>query len=284
MGVDNSKHAEATFAENNHAEFENRDLFHDLVRHKCDIITGGPPCKPWASVNVSTEKRSVNHRDHVLVGKFFKHVEMNNPDMFLFENVPPLQNDPILYKHKKRMEKIGYSVKGSIIRYSDFGASTSRRRLIIFGTRIGNAEIFFNKLEAKKKKSLTVKDVIWDLRNKGKGEVNDHVWPNLTTINKYKKYYRTHQYGWYILEWHMPAPSFGNIMKTYILHPQGFVGGLTRVISVREAMSIMGFDRNFRFPQDTGIGQRYQMTVDSVSPVFSYVSAVVIREIMNGLR
>jgi hypothetical protein len=47
-------------------------------------------------------------------------------------------------------------------------------------------------------------------------------------------------------------------------------------------MSIMGFDRNFKFPQDTGIGQRYQMTVDSVSPVFSYVSAMVIKEIIGG--
>ena len=87
-GIDNSKHVEATFVENNHAVFEKKDLFHEVIRHKTDIITGGPRCKPWASVNVSSDKCAVNHRDYNLFGKFFAHVEENRPDMFLFENVP----------------------------------------------------------------------------------------------------------------------------------------------------------------------------------------------------
>lgn len=281
-GVDNSEYVEATFAENNHAEFQNANLMSQIIREKCDIITGGPPCKPWASVNVSKETRRLNHQDHRLVARFFTHIEVNKPEMFLFENVPPLQYDVILAKHKTRMRKLGYSVKESIVRYSDYGAATARRRLIVFGIKDGNAETFFKMLENHKREASTVKRVIWDLRNKEREEVADHIWPNLTTINKYKKYYRTHKYGWYILEWKKPAPSFGNVMKTYILHPRGFDGKLTRVISVREAMSIMGFGRGFRFPDHIGIGQKYQMTVDSVSPVFSHVAALVIRDMMKG--
>jgi site-specific DNA-cytosine methylase len=72
------------------------------------------------------------------------------------------------------------------------------------------------------------------------------------------------------------------VTKTYIVHPQGFKGKSTRVISVREAMSIMGFDLDFKFPENTAIRERYQMTVDSVSPVFSYVAALVMKDMLKG--
>jgi DNA (cytosine-5)-methyltransferase 1 len=110
----------------------------------------------------------------------------------------------------------------------------------------------------------------------------DHVWPELRTINKYRKYYKTGKYGWYILDWKEPAPSFGNVMKTYILHPDAFNGRRTRVISVKEALLIMGYDSRFRFPQDYGLGARYQMVVDSVSPTFSYPAAKVTEEIISS--
>ena len=125
-----------------------------------------------------------------------------------------------------------------------------------------------------------VRDVIWDLREKKKNAVVDHVWPELNTIDKYRKYYEKGKYGWYILKWNEPAPSFGNVMKTYILHPFGFNGKKTRVISIKEALLIMGFSESFRFPQGLGLGSRYQMIVDSVSPVFSFAAANVIRNIM----
>jgi DNA (cytosine-5)-methyltransferase 1 len=281
-GLDNSQYVEATFGINNHAAFEKTDLLREIVKQKCDVITGGPPCKPWASINVNMANRRLNHRDHRLVARFFRHVEENKPEMFLFENVPPLQYDVILARHKSKMEKLGYSVEARIVKYSDYGASTARRRLIVFGTKGGSAGTFFKMLEGKTQDASTVKDVIWDLRNFEMNEVADHVWPNLRTIRKYRKYYRTHKYGWYILEWDKPAPSFGNVMKTYILPPGGLDAKPLRVISVREAMSIMGFDRDFRFPDDIGIGQKYQMTVDSVSPVFSQAAAEVIRDMMNG--
>jgi len=138
-GLDNSDCVEATFEENNHAAFEKTDLLRKIVKQECDVITGGPPCKPWSSVNVSLANRRLNHRDHRLVARFFKHVDENRPEMFLFENVPPLQYDVILAKHKKKMEKLGYSVDGRIVKYSDYGAATARRRLIVFGTKTGKA-------------------------------------------------------------------------------------------------------------------------------------------------
>ena len=48
-----------------------------------------------------------------------------------------------------------------------------------------------------------------------------------------------------------------------------------------EALLIMGFDDSFRFPDGLGVGLRYQMVVDAVSPTFSYVAAQVIREMLE---
>jgi site-specific DNA-cytosine methylase len=41
--VDNSEYVEATFAENNHADFQNANLMQEVIRQQCDVITGGPP-------------------------------------------------------------------------------------------------------------------------------------------------------------------------------------------------------------------------------------------------
>lgn len=73
----------------------------------------------------------------------FAHVAKNKPQIFLFENVPPLKGDNILTLYVKKMEKLGYSVKSCIVRYCDYGASTARRRLIVFGTKVGKSETFF---------------------------------------------------------------------------------------------------------------------------------------------
>jgi len=166
------------------------------------------------------------------------------------------------------------------VKYSDFGAPTRRSRLITIGFRNGtSAEEFFNVMEKYKKRAKTVMEAIKPFLKLRKGEYPDHVWPELRTIHKYEKYYKTGKYGWYKLKSNEPAPSFGNIMKTYILHPMsGNNGFKPRVISIREAMSIMGFDRNFRFPEGTGMSVRYQMVADSVSPVVSKVIAKVMKK------
>ena len=256
--------------------FRRADLSDTTIYGSYDVMVGGPPCKPWSAVNTSRRGRS--HCDYRLLSEYFRHININRPKVFLLENVPLLERDITLQMHLKQLESKDYSIACSKIRYSDYGASTKRHRFFVFGSRIGEAKTFFVKLSKLTSPSRTVRDVIWDLRNKQKNEVFDHVWPDLKTINKYVEKYRTHKFGWYVLEWDEPAPSFGNVMKTYILHPDAFNGGTPRVISVKEAALIMGFEASFRFPLGAGVGIRYQMVVDSVSPKFSFSAAKVISE------
>jgi site-specific DNA-cytosine methylase len=48
-------------------------------------------------------------------------------------------------------------------------------------------------------------------------------------------------------------------------------------------MAIMGFSDKFRFPEGMGMGVRYQMVADAVSPVFSEICARVMKELLQGL-
>jgi DNA (cytosine-5)-methyltransferase 1 len=227
---------------------------------------------------VNTTRRRTAHRDFVLVSRYFKHIQKNRPKIFMLENVPLLAKEPVIDQYISALrKKFGYSIQSRIIRYSDFGAPTKRRRFLLFGSRIGEADEFFDELEKRKCKSSTVKDVIWPLRNRLQNELPNHIWPKLNTIDKYLYKYKTGKFGWYILNWNEPAPSFGNVMKTYILHPDAFSGGEKRVISVKEASLIMGFDTSFQFPDDHYLGKKYQMVVDSVSPVFSRIAAEIIK-------
>lgn len=281
VGVDIERNAGRTYVRNLDANFVLLDLSGGPVLRdgNFEVIVGGPPCKPFSIVNLRS--RGYLHPDYPLLSRFFDNVSFHNPSIFLLENVPGLLRSRTFALNIKKIEN-EYSVDNLIIRYSDFGAATSRHRLITFGIRKPRkAKLFFEKLDNCKQNALNVENAIGRLRDKSENSEPDHVWPKLTTIDRYKDKYKSHKYGWYVLNWDEPAPSFGNIMKTYILHPESFNGGVTRVISVKEASLIMGFDNDFTFPEKIGIGAKYQMIVDAVSPVFSKIAAGIIGQILR---
>ena len=281
-GADHSVNAEASYLANGIGKFINTDLSKDILTDGFDVIVGGPPCKPWSTVNLT--RRKENHKDYDLVSRFFKHVETNVPKIFLFENVPAVANDKTLNSYIKKLStKFNYSITKSFVTYKDYGAPTKRKRFITVGIHKGNSKQFFDLLARHKVRNYkTVSDAIRNLEYIESGGQRDHDWPQLKTIHRYRNYYKTGKFGWYILKWESQAPSFGNIMKTYILHPNSFNGGVTRVISVREAMLLMGFPKSYHFPKKQGLGARYQMVADSVSPTFSTVAAGIIKEIYDG--
>jgi DNA (cytosine-5)-methyltransferase 1 len=288
-GVDINNAAKETFELNSIGKFISADLSRDMVDGDYDIILGGPPCKPWATIN--TTRRGNKHPDYKLLSRFFDHVTVQKPRAFLMENVPTLQSQPILKKQLARVRSAGYAVATRAVKYSEFGAPTIRRRLIIFGlqneegdqNRQGDAaEDFFKRLFSRSTEATTVREAIWYLRRKEMHEEPDHEWPELKTIHKYRKFYATGKYGWYILKWNEPSHSFGNILKTYVLHPDSFNGGITRVISVREAWRLLGFNRGFRLPEELGMEMKYQLAVDAVSPRFSLKAAKTAKEILDN--
>ncbi|WMT50546.1 MAG: DNA cytosine methyltransferase [Ferroplasma sp.] len=257
------------------------DLREITIKSNYDVIAGGPPCRPWSTVNLKARK--MHHRDYDLVQKYFSIVTDKMPRVFIMENVPAIMNDPVIGESINNAVKMGYTVKTGIIRYSDYGAATARQRFFVTGVK-GEKNNIFEYLAKQIKITKTVRDAIWPYRHLNEGATPDHVWPHLRTISKYSDKYRTGKYGWRWLKWDEPSPSFGNVMKTYTLHPNyPPENPNARVISVLEALRIMGFD-NFEFPKYIPMGKRYQMVVDSISPVFSYTLAGVIKDVLREAR
>ena len=91
----------------------------------------------------------------------------------MLENVLPLKSDDMLKGWIGRMKQSGYSVESMNVRYSDYGAATRRRRLIVFGVQDGKAEDFVKSLRRRRRKGSTVRTKIEYLKLKEKLEVED---------------------------------------------------------------------------------------------------------------
>jgi DNA (cytosine-5)-methyltransferase 1 len=281
LGVDKSETAGAAYKKYTSSKFIQADLSREVFEDSYDYVIGGPPCRPWSSVNMTN--RGEEHEDYALVRKFTDNVLSVKPEGFILENVPPLRNDPIFIRQLKRFKEADYFVRIYIFRYSDFGASTARKRLFVVGMKKVNHDIFESSMDSLKRSYRTVNHAIGEFRHLGMGDHPDHHWPNLKTIQKYTGFYETGKYGWIRLNWNEPAPSFGNVMKTYTLHPDSDPRrDHPRVVSPLEVSRIMGFNHGFTFPEEVNMCQKYQMLADSVSPVFSEkIASAILRSSWN---
>jgi len=277
-GVDINEFTPAIFEQNDIGEALLVDLMRELVDMPCDVLTGGPPCRPWSPYNQQKGKRRDRHPDFPLLRRYFEHVSRIRPAVFILENVVAATRDVLQAAAALREE---YAIEHRIVDYSQWGAATRRRRLFVTGVRreLGkDPHMLFELLDRRRTHPKTVRDAIGSLPQ---GRDSEHVFPRLRTLSKYREYYRTGKYGWFVLKWDEPAPSFGNVHKTYILHPESTSGARPRVISVREALCIMGFPRDFVFPVDMPLGMRYQMVADAVSPRFASALAAAVKEFLG---
>jgi len=263
------------------------DLSVDWEAGTFPVVVGGPPCRPWSAVNL--QKRGTAHEDYLLLRRFFDHVLAIRPQVFLMENVPPVKGDPLYLDLCRQCMNGGYTVESRLIRYSDFGASTARRRLFTFGyleSGLGySASDFFAMLVDYHHPASTVRKAIGWVKDHSQYSVPDHDWSQIRTIGKYADRYASGQFGWTRLEWDRPAPSFGSVAKTYILHPDSDAAGTgARVVSVREVLSIMGFPVGFHFPKGMARHRRYRMAANAVSPLVSEACAKVITKMLQSIN
>lgn len=279
IGVDISEKAGLAYVSNGIGDFVRMDLMRPGLRGQYEVVMGGPPCEPWSCLNLT--RRGENHPRYKCLTAFFGQIRKSRPLVFIMENVPAVKNDPSFLRNLKTIRR-HYDTVTEDIRYSDYGAAFGRRRFFTVGVRsnIGaTASTILDLVE--KEEASTVREVIGDLRNVERDSTIDHIWPAAKTIHKYLDYYKTGKYGWYILEWDEPSPSFGNITKTYILHPDSFNNGNeARPISVREALRIVGFPDRYEFPNSLGMSLKYDMIADAVSPRFSLKLAAVVKELL----
>lgn len=154
------------------------------LRGKVSLIAGGPPCQGFSMAG----RRNETDERNDLINSYIKFVEYVEPKMIFFENVKGFTMEFKKNKEKgiayssvvtKKLENLGYYVKGKLVNFGEYGIPQKRTRFILIGIRndIENTsqelvDNFFLSLEAasfsflKQKglsKDINLQDAISDL-------------------------------------------------------------------------------------------------------------------------
>ncbi|MFN6075196.1 MAG: DNA cytosine methyltransferase [Fluviicola sp.] len=159
------------------------------LRGKVSLVAGGPPCQGFSMAG----RRNENDLRNDLINSYIKFVELVQPKIIFFENVKGFTMEfkknsekGIAYSSlvTKKLDEIGYYVKGQLVNFGEFGVPQKRTRFILVGIRKElkkssqeKVETFFsllqsNKFDFLKSKGLTTEtnlsDAISDLfKNNG---------------------------------------------------------------------------------------------------------------------
>jgi DNA (cytosine-5)-methyltransferase 1 len=97
-------------------------------------IIGGPPCQGFSEMG----RRDPSDERNGLVGRFFDYVVALEPAFFVMENVPGILDADLRFHLDQGLERVStsYVIVGPIVlNAKDFGAATTRERVIVVGYR-----------------------------------------------------------------------------------------------------------------------------------------------------
>jgi DNA (cytosine-5)-methyltransferase 1 len=128
------------------ASIINDDVFSDAVLKNINDISineklwgvvAGPPCQSFSTLG---KKGGLADPRGNLTIKFFELITLYKPSFFIFENVPPLGQNPgkeVRSIISNLLVNAGYTFESKIVNMADYGCYTKRKRYIILGSRIG---------------------------------------------------------------------------------------------------------------------------------------------------
>ena len=110
------------------------------LRGKISLVAGGPPCQGFSMAGRRREKDDRNK----LIDSYVKFIELVQPKVLFFENVKGFtigfkkgnkRGEAYSTYVLKKLDGIGYDVKGKIIDFSEYGVPQKRQRYILVGTK-----------------------------------------------------------------------------------------------------------------------------------------------------
>jgi DNA (cytosine-5)-methyltransferase 1 len=204
------------------AEIDNGAWRHLLGTTRPDGLIGGPPCQGFSPMG---KHRKADPRN-TLLAHFYRHVRLLQPKFFIMENVPGLLSQGKFAFLSDGLENIPsrYRVLSPVlVTASDFGAATSRRRVVIVGYDPNEVDpITVEMLQPRSlQEPATVRDAIFDLPapisgSKAHGEFGWAKYParHVHRLTEYAKSLRS-----------LPPMGLG-WGEAVELHQNGFVSGL----------------------------------------------------------
>lgn len=144
FGVDLNPACQATYENNNHIPYLNRDISQITGRQLLEeyplladndnlLLVGCAPCQPFSS------QRHSNH-EHIainLLDEFGRVVEELMPAHVLIENVPGIEQRGarVFNRFIDRLTRLGFDYEYRILNAKNFGVPQNRRRLILIASR-----------------------------------------------------------------------------------------------------------------------------------------------------
>ncbi len=193
-----------------------------LGKARPDGLIGGPPCQGFSPMG----RHRKNDPRNTLLGHFYRHVEILRPKFFIMENVPGLlsgDNYEILSNGLENVPSRYRVLDPIIVNASDYGAATSRRRVLIIGYDPNEVGILEPKMFQPRplKNPVTVRDAISDLP----GPI-----PEAKTIGEFgwRKYPQraAHRLTEYAVRLRNLPPLGLGWSEAIELHRNGFVSGV----------------------------------------------------------
>lgn len=136
-----------------------------------DVVIGGPPCQDFSPARLKARRRGSRAN---LVKTYFRIIDILQPRIFVFENVPNLlkaAGGKYWTKFQAEAEAIGYDIRKQELCAEDFRVPQRRRRLFVFGSREPSLNAPLPK--STRRKPPTVMEVIGHLPHLRAGQVAD---------------------------------------------------------------------------------------------------------------
>lgn len=262
-----------------------------------DGIIGGPPCQSWSEAG---SLKGIEDERGKLFFDYIRILRKVQPKFFLAENVSGMlanRHNEAVQNIIKLFEESGYDVTLTLVNAKDYGVAEERKRVFYIGFRkdLGIDFHFPVGSTVDDNKKLTLKDIIWDLKDTAvpAAEKNHH---NPSAINNNE--YFTGAFSPIFMSrnrvksWDEQAFTVQASGRQCQLHPQApkmvkfakndcrFVKGkeyLYRRMTVREVARVQGFPDDFKFFYDS-VNDGYKMIGNAVPVNLAYEIAVAIKK------
>ena len=151
-----------------------------------DGIIGGPPCQSWS---IAGKSNGINDERGKLFFEYIRILEQIKPKFFLAENVNGMlskKHSNIIQNILEIFDKLEYKVEIIKINAKDYGVAQDRKRIFFIGfLKKLNINYSFPKETTKDNEKLTLKDVIWDLKDTAIPSCKNKHNPNAINNNEY---------------------------------------------------------------------------------------------------
>jgi len=272
-----------------------------FIQGEVDGIIGGPPCQSWSEAG---SLRGIEDSRGKLFFDYIRILEEFKPKFFLAENVSGMlanRHNDAVRGILALFEKAGYNVSLTLVNAKDYGVAEERKRVFYIGFRkdLNINFVFPEGSTVDDSKKLTLRDVIWDLRETAvpTSPKNRHN-PNAVNNNEYftGAFSPIFMSRNRVKSWDEQAFTVQASGRQCQLHPQApkmkkfgkndcrFVTGaehLYRRMTVREVARVQGFPDDFEFIySDANDG--YKMIGNAVPVNLAYEIAVAIKLFLEG--